>query len=161
MESSSAWFDFVVGDFNLCPAESLEAECPQVVHICNSLTSEYKQVGEDQLRDVISSLPGSCLILLGSDFDPFFSFPIKNTDRVETLLICTSATENYDLVIFGIVIHRAVRTLSRNVSERFNLTPFHSYRVECPQVVHVGRISITAEKYNVLSNHATAMTPPR
>lgn len=105
MESSSAWFYFIVGDFDFAPAESSKIEEPQIIHICNSFTSINDKVGEKEFGYVVGSFPWSYLILFGSDFDPFFSGPVQNADRIEALFIGTSAAEDDNLVIFLIVVH--------------------------------------------------------
>ncbi len=108
---------------------------------------------------MVSPFPWSYLILLWSNFNPFHGGPVQNTDRIETLLIGPSASEDDDLVIFLIVVHRTVGSLCWNIAFSFDLSPFHCYRVECPYVAHVVRVSVTSEEYDLLADDTATVTP--
>lgn len=47
VESSGTWFYFIIGDFDFGPAESIKIKEPQIIHICNSLSSENNKIRED------------------------------------------------------------------------------------------------------------------
>ena len=100
VEPSGAGFRLVLRSFDFCPAESFEIEDPEVVHVCNAFAPENDQKREDEFCNVVGSFPGRGLVLLGSDLDPVFGCPVEDADRIETLLVGTSSSENHDLVIF-------------------------------------------------------------
>lgn len=110
---------------------------------------------------MVGSFPWSYFILLWTDLNPLFSGPVENTDGIETLFVRSSTSKNYNLVVFWIIVHCTVRSLCGNVALCFDLSPFHGYRIECPHIVHVIRVSVTPEKDDILSDYATTVTPTR
>lgn len=108
---------------------------------------------------MVGPLPRGYFILFWIDFHPFFTLPIQNADGVETLFIGTSSSEDDNLVVFFIVIHRTVGSLGGNIACGFDLSPFHCYGIEGPKVVHVVGVGITSEKDDVFSDDAAAVSP--
>lgn len=86
---------------------------------------------------MVGSLPGSSLILFGSDFSPYFSVPVKNTDRIEALFVGSSSSKNYNLVGNRIVVDGAIGAMSGFLSKGVDLLPSALGGVVCPEIVHV------------------------
>ena len=110
---------------------------------------------------MISSFPWGNLILLGSYFNPLLCIPIKDTDWIKSLLICSSSTKNENLIISFIVVHCTVWSLSWDVSEWLYLSPFHGDWIKGPHVIHIIWVGIASKKYNILTNYTTTVSPSR
>ncbi len=108
---------------------------------------------------MICSLPWRYLILFWSNLNPLFCIPIKYTDWIKSLFICSSSAKDEDLIISFIIIHSTVRSLSGYVSKCLYLSPFHGDWVKGPHVVHVVWVSIASKEYDILTNYTTTVPP--
>lgn len=137
MEPSSAGANSIAGDRYFRPGHREKVVDPQIVHICDSLSSVNDQVGVEQLRGMIGSGPRSRLIALGIDLDPLLGLPVEDVDGVKPLLVGPTSSEKDEPVVVLIVVHGAVRTMRGDVSGCGDFVPLHGDGVEGPEIIHV------------------------
>jgi hypothetical protein len=86
---------------------------------------------------VIGPLPRCGLIFFGSDFSPYFGFPIQDIYSVESLFVGSSSTEDYNLLVLSIIVHGAVGAVRRPVTCGGYFFPFFIECVISPNIVHI------------------------
>ena len=89
---------------------------------------------------MVSSLPGCSLIFFRCDLSPYFSAPVKHTDRVKTLLVRPPSSKNYNFVGDRIIVDGAVGPVGRFLTGGVDFLPTSFGGVVSPEVVHVIRI---------------------
>lgn len=86
---------------------------------------------------MVGSLPGRSLIFFWSDFSPYFSVPVQNTDRIEALFVGSPSSKNYNLVGNRVVVDGAIGAVSGFLSKGVDLLPSALSCMVCPEIVHV------------------------
>ena len=122
MKSPSAGLYCILLEFNFGPSKSFEVKDPQVIHIAGTFSSEHQQV-----RDLISAM----WYVLFQEADSFSSGAISThffvssigNYSIESLIVGSSTSEDDDLLVFGIVVHRAVREMRRSIACGGSLLP--------------------------------------
>lgn len=115
---------------------------------------------------MICSFPWCALVLLGVNFDPLLSAPVQYINGVESLFVWSSTPENYNTIVFSIVVHWAVRSVWRQVARSLDLWPTHSHCVEAPNIIHIVWIwiiftctCISSKENYLFTNHAAVVSP--
>ena len=145
MKPTSTWSYCIFIEFDLCPTFTSEVKYPEIIHICQTFSSEYYQIRVAELGNMVSSLPRSSFVFFRCNLSPNFCVPIKNADWVETLLVWSSSSKNYNLVGGRIVVDGTVRSVSWFLSCSVDFFPDSLSGMIGPEVIHVIRIYMCKE----------------
>ncbi len=137
MESSRAGLGLVLRDANFNPAQSDEAERPQVVEVGDSLSPMHYEVRVKKFGGVVCPFPRSCLVLFRLDFNPLFSSPVQNIDGIESLFIRSPAPKDHNPIILFIVVHGAIGPVGGHIALGLDFCPLHCDCIERPDIIHV------------------------
>ena len=110
VESSSTRTLHFWRDGNLSPSHAEEIEDPEVIQVTDSLSSINHQVWIEQFGSMVSPGPRCRLISFRTDLNPFLSFPVKQADGIESLLVWPSSSKQDQSIVVLIVVHGAIGT---------------------------------------------------
>ena len=152
--------------FDFMPDLFFQIKEPQVIKVCEILSSKNYKIFINNLGNMICSLPGFVLIILWLKFDPLFGSPIKRENRVESFLALSSTSKQNQFIALFIVVQRGIGSGFRNDSSCFVIFPLQCQGAKNPHIVHVIWIyhslnvtCISAEDYEIVSYDAATMTP--
>ena len=86
---------------------------------------------------MISSFPGGCFVFFRNNLSPLLGGPVEHRDSVESLLVGSSTSKNYNLIGLRVVVKSAVGSMRRTFSMSVNLIPSFVGSVICPEVIHI------------------------
>ena len=86
--------------------------------------------------------PRRGLVSFGTNLDPLLSFPVKQTDGIEPLLVGPPSPEQDQSIVVLIVVHGAIGPQRGHIPGGLHLIPLHGDGVEAPEVIHVAGVYV-------------------
>jgi len=152
------WCKFSLGrqslifSYKLGPLVGIEVEKPSVIEIVKKLTSEHNQIVINQLCPMVRSLPGDSSDWVFREIAPLICGQIKWKDCIKFLLIKRSSSEDDHPVKASVIVHGHIGAWRWDLSSLLYLLKPKCVEVECPQIVVVLRVLITAEKVDSIAD---------
>ena len=73
----------------------------------------------------------------GINLYPLLVSPVEDINGIKSAFVGSTTSKDNNSIVFSIIAHRAVRSLSGRIPCSFDFVPFHRDGIEGPYIVHI------------------------